>query len=216
VGSAQRLQQAVACIVGQLGTSGCSFGQPLEAARRALDPRHGAGAGLVRDEALLAVLVLTNLDDCSAANPALFDPRDSHLTDPMGPLSLFRCFEFGIACDVNDRWNLGPRKDCRPAGDWLYRIEGYAAFFRGLKPPGHVLFGAITGPTDRIEVGRQDDMPTLRDSCRSPAGLAAPAIRIEALTDALAPHSQFSSICAQSHAPALRAFGQKILASLAR
>ena len=47
-----------------VGTSGCAYPRPLEAARRALDG-NPANAGFLRKHAFLTVVLVTNADDCS-------------------------------------------------------------------------------------------------------------------------------------------------------
>lgn len=63
----------IACVT-QVGTSGCGIEQPLSAMRAALDT-----PDFHRDDALLAVLIVTDEDDCSHTEllaGAMEDPRD--------------------------------------------------------------------------------------------------------------------------------------------
>jgi len=113
------VKTAFQCIA-KLGTQGCGYEHSLESARRALDPQSNINPGFLRDDAFLAIVFITDEDDCSARNPQLFDPTQAALTDPLGPLTSFRCFEFGITCDINDRNKMGPRHNCVPAQDWLW------------------------------------------------------------------------------------------------
>jgi len=63
----------VACVE-VLGEDGCSFQQPLAAARRALIDHAGdTNAGFLRDDTLLAIVFVTNGDDCSAADDDFFN-----------------------------------------------------------------------------------------------------------------------------------------------
>jgi hypothetical protein len=55
-----------------VGASGCPFSQPLEAMRLALD-HNPANAGFLRDEAYLAVVLITAGDDCSFAQGSFLD-----------------------------------------------------------------------------------------------------------------------------------------------
>jgi len=233
----QQVKEAFQCIAADLGTGGCGFEHPLEAARRALDPKLGLNPGFVRDGALLAVLFLTDEDDCSAKKPELFDPSQNGLTDQLGPLTSFRCFEFGIQCDVNDRTKPGPRKDCKPAYDWLYKVEDYDVFFRRLKPTGQVVMAAIAGPAEPVEVklDAQNPSPMLGPSCQKAMGMATPAIRIKALVDSLDQGGRFNldqqglfnrgldptltqqvpvDACSADYGPALRMLGRAIVAAL--
>ena len=217
----ERVKQALRCI-GTLGSSGCLFSQPLEAARRALDP--GLNPGFLRKDAFLVLMFITSGDDCSAARPQLFDPGRTEL----GPLSPFRCFEHGISCDVNDRTREGPRTNCKPAHDWLHRVEDYAAFFKGLKPPGRVVLLVVSGPTDRVQVQLQPDKtPALAPSCSSGVGQGTPAIRLEALARALGDNGHFNdgtdhtlslqvetTICSEDYSPPLWLLSRRITISL--
>jgi hypothetical protein len=221
-----QVKEAFQCIA-EVGTGGCGFENQIESARRALDPKLNVNPGFIRKHALLAVVFITDEDDCSAQKPQLYDSNQYSITDPLGPLTSFRCFEFGIQCDINDRTKAGPRKNCKPAYDWLYRVDDYIKFFKGLKPPGRVLMFAIAGPTDKVEVGMDAQNPILRPSCQTSMGRAAPAIRIKALVDGFAKDGFFNrgidpslkydvpvNICHQDYSPALRLLGRKVVGSL--
>ena len=181
-----------------LGLNGCGFEQTLQSARRALDPVLNVNPGFYRKDAMLAVIFISDEDDCSAQNPKLYDPTKRGLTDPLGPLTSFRCFEFGVKCTCPgkpkcDRFTQGPRKNCVPGGTYLHKVTDYIKFFANLKKtpagkphPQRVIMSAIVGPTDKVEVGVDGKNPTLKPSCQSSAGFAVPAIRIKALAHAFA------------------------------
>jgi len=61
---------AIQCL-STVGGQGCFFEQPLEAAKRALDPALGLNPGFLRDDALLSVIIITDEDDCSTPRPDL-------------------------------------------------------------------------------------------------------------------------------------------------
>ncbi|MCK5799436.1 MAG: hypothetical protein KAI47_19730 [Deltaproteobacteria bacterium] len=193
------VKDAFNCIA-SLGITGCGFESQLESVRRALDPKLNINPGFLRPHALLEIVFLTDEDDCSAQNPQLFDPQHQALTDPLGPLGSFRCFEFGIECDVNDRNKPGPRKNCVPAFDWLTKVDDYIRFFETLKgSKDRVIMGAIAGPTPTtspkgpVTVATVGSQPVLQPSCQSGGGPAAPAIRLMSVVDAF--HGVFVSIC---------------------
>jgi len=92
-----------------LGDGGCGFESQFESTWAALekarksasdDPDNG---GFLRDDAVLAVVMLTNEDDCSVANDTLIldpaPPRNS-AKDPvgLGEFQSYRCNEFGHVC----------------------------------------------------------------------------------------------------------------------
>jgi hypothetical protein len=98
----------------KVGLVGCSFEQPLAAMRAAaVNP---ANAGFLRPDARLAIVFFTEDDDCSVADPALFEASESRF----GPLSPFRCTRLGVRCAIGGGtpaamampgWKLG----CAPA-----------------------------------------------------------------------------------------------------
>jgi hypothetical protein len=91
--------QVFGCIA-QVGADGCGFEQTIAAARGALgDPQMGLPAPegnsqFLREDAFLAIIWITNEDDCSVPpDSLLFDAHD----DALGPFS-YRCTEWGILC----------------------------------------------------------------------------------------------------------------------
>ena len=68
------LGDAFSCIA-RLGSAGCGFEQSLEAMRRALNGSNDENAGFLRNDAVLAVVILSDEDDCSASDTTMFDPR---------------------------------------------------------------------------------------------------------------------------------------------
>jgi hypothetical protein len=96
----------------QIGDKGCGFESQFEAVEyalmRAMQPRgSGVGSdpdngGFLRPDARLAVVMLTNEDDCSVApDSLLLDPAINSVDDPsgLGALQSYRCNEFGHLCD---------------------------------------------------------------------------------------------------------------------
>ncbi len=240
------VKAAFQCIA-EIGEQGCGFEHPLESARRALEPTGKVNPRFLRMDALFALHILMDEDDCSARDTKLFDPSQQGLSDPLGPLTSFRCFEFGIKCDCPgkskcDRTTQGPRKNCVPAGNWLYSIDEYVSFYRKLKPTGCVVMAAIAGPTERVEVGLDGSNPTLKPGCQTAQGFATPSIRIKALMHEFAhelspqevadikakkkniPHfvdkngawreENTFDICSSDYSPGLRHFGERILHAL--
>ncbi len=210
----EKIAEAFGCI-GLLGSGGCGFEHPLEAARRALDPTLNVNPGFLRKDATLAILWLTDEDDCSATKPQLFDPAQQGLTDPLGPLTSFRCFEFGISCDKNGR-QPGVRHSCVPGFDWLFKVEEYQQFFANLKPAGRLVLFALAGPTSPVEVGIEGSNPVLKPSCQSQSGNAVPAIRLAAVVQSFGANGLFNpagtNACSPDYTPALRALGERLLA----
>ncbi|HXI58845.1 MAG TPA: hypothetical protein VNO55_22415, partial [Polyangia bacterium] len=93
---------AFSCMA-QLGDQGCGFEHQFASVLRALEPGPNlppTNQGFLRPEAYLAIILLTNEDDCSAPPDSnLFDTASQMVSDPLGPLNSFRCNEFGHLCN---------------------------------------------------------------------------------------------------------------------
>jgi hypothetical protein len=232
-----RIAEAFACIAA-VGAGGCGFEHQLEATRRALDPALKLNPGFVRPEALLAVVLITDEDDCSASNPGLFD-MDNRTLGGTGFAANFRCFEYGTRCQgvspENER-KPGLRQSCAPdpASPYLHAVTGpnsYETFFKGLKPTGRVLLSAISGPPTPVEVklvteAGEAPYPEVQPSCalgadRKKDNVAFPSIRISALLNSFNARAgdvpgALTSSCTDDFRPALREVGQKIIGALGR
>jgi len=146
------IADAFACYAA-VGTGGCGFEHQLASVRAAFDvafdPCHAGtsctaelNAGFLRPDAALAVVLVTDEDDCSApANSTLFDPTQTTLASELGPLTSYRCFQFGALCDGADPGRSpGSKLNCevgtfqpdKPEHQ-LTPVETFAAFLKGLK-----------------------------------------------------------------------------------
>lgn len=206
---------AFSCIA-RLGTGGCGFEQTLEASRKALDPALKVNPGFLRSKSALALVYITDEDDCSAKNSKLYDPSQQGLSDPLGPLTSFRCFDFGVTCTCKgkgtcDRTVSGPRTNCVPAkGSHLHEVEDYVSFLKKLRPGGEVIVSAITGPSDKVEVGLDGSNPTLKPSCQTSAGVAVPAVRLASLVKSFGKRGSLTNICSNDFSPALSKLGDLV------
>ncbi len=132
--------------IATLGTGGCGFQQQLFATEKALTVHAAAGAandGFLRPDAILAILLVTDGEDCSISDPGIFADDDS-----LGPLGL-RCFE--------------NQEMVRPVDDFVANILG-------VKPghPEQIVVAAIVGvPPDLVELSdaqlASDDIMTRAD-----------------------------------------------------
>jgi len=216
------VQAAFRCIAA-LGTGGCGFEQPLEAARLALlcDDTACANPGFLRDDAALLIAFLGDEDDCSAADDALFDAG----RDDLGPLTSYRCFEFGVTCDEPiDRGGDQVLQGCRPdeRSRHLHPVQRYHDFFSTLRPWGQVFLASITGPFrpgDAVRTRRDaQGNPDVAPSCTSPdaSDSAAPAIRIHDLVRRFGADGVIlgdlsaEGICGADFGPALIRLGQSV------
>ncbi len=219
-----------------VGDQGCGFEQQLEAVKKALDRQDpdaaAANTGFLRDGAYLGVIWVTDEDDCSASKPeVIFNPDENqnNINSPLGPLTSYRCFEFGITCDINDRTVQGTRTNCVPRtaddpNNYLFPVNRYTAFLEGLKDPEMMVIAAIAGPvTDTVNV-TTDNMgrPKVDFSCLDPVNPnegGTPGIRIRAVVSYFNGESDlnewaYTSICSQDFSSALRGIGQKLVEAM--
>lgn len=186
------LEDTFSCIV-KLGTGGCGFEQPLEAMRTALDGSLPQNNGFLRQDALLAVIFLTDEDDCSIADPLFFDGAPG-----AEALSSVQCFLQGVTCDDAPTGSaVGDYADCSPDESSLTvtRVSEYVSFLKGLKASPHEIFvGVIAGYSDPIEIVNVES-PSLAPTCESANGLANPAVRLRAFADAFALGGTLGTIC---------------------
>jgi len=226
------LDVAFRCLA-QVGIEGCGFEQPLEAMKRALDD-NPYNEGFLRDDSYLAVVIISDEDDCSTRDgTTLFDPNDTALDGPLGPLSSFRCFEFGFACEPEDalRTDLGPRTNCVPRDGpdgLLVPVDDYVGFLTGLREPERLMVAAIAGPVDgggAVEVISDPwGNPYLEASCSMGLGEdgAYPAMRLHAFVSAVNAGAgpgqdndwAFTSSCSSDYGETLAGIGSVIRAAL--
>jgi hypothetical protein len=211
------LADTFACIA-RLGIDGCGFEQPLEAMRRALDGTNPENAGFVRDDAKLAVVVLSDEDDCSVFDTNMFDTSQTGIDDPLGPLSSFRCFEFGVECNPDNPRAAGTKADCVPRADSAYMtdVTEYIDFLRALKAdPNDVIVAGIIGNPTPVVVGTNAmGNPQLEPSCQSASGDAAPGVRLMAFLQGFPLRNTVTTICNEDLSDALTLVGNLVAAQL--
>jgi hypothetical protein len=193
-----------------LGDFGCPFEQPLEAMRQALNGSVAANAGFLRPDALLVVVFVTDEDDCSSSDPALFDQFGSSY----GPLGSFRCFEHGVRCDEAVA-SAGAKTNCVPAEDdgVLSPVGDYVAFLESLKSdPRRVIVGGLTpaaAPVNVIGSGNPFLLQPLCQALSDSTGVQTwPSVRMHALAEQL--DSQLGDFCAADFAAQLAPLAQRI------
>ena len=223
-GSADAFAEDVACL-STTGTNGCGFEQPLEAMLKAVTPStsdirfvfddrghaDGANAGFLRPGALLAILAVTDEDDCSALDPDVYNRMSTRYPAP--ELNL-RCFQYPEAVHPLERFTEG-----------LLASRGDA---------GRLIYGAIVGipedvnprigsPIDYDAILSDDDMqervnPTmpqeLAPSCDRPGtGRAFPPRRMVTLAQQLeagGARAFVQTICQDSYESAILGFATEI------
>jgi hypothetical protein len=170
-----------------------------------------ANAGFRRAGANLAVVILTDEDDCSILDPAMLSPDPS-----FGALASFRCFQFGVRCSPDDPAQPGAKTGCVPrdASPYVEDVVPFAQFLRELVgDEREVMVAGVVGDPGFVSVnvasaGGAAATPQLAHSCfYGAAEVADPAVRISAFLDQFPERSQLTSICSGDLAAPLAAIG---------
>jgi hypothetical protein len=205
----------------RLGPGGCGFEQPLAAIKAALD-NNPSNAGFLRPDALLAIVMLTDEDDCSAQDPGLFAAGEGTL----GPQQSFRCTRFGVTCSTGgatpDAMNqVGVKTGCTAStsSDLVDDVTKFHDFITGLKAdPSTILVAAIAGTVEPFQVelrapGGGTPVPALAHSCTfqgtNGPEVADPPVRIQSFLDQF-PGSVSSSICQADLSGGLAQIGERL------
>jgi len=211
------LSDAFGCIA-RLGVNGCGFEQPLASMRKALDGSVLGNVGFLRDNAALMVVFITDEDDCSVPGDALFDTASSTVDDPLGPMSSFRCFEFGVECSPDTPRRPGVYNDCRAREDseLVDGIEQYVSFLKGLKrDPSMVTVAGIIGDASPVVVENNNlGEPGLTPSCVSNSGIATPAVRLQQFIDKFPNRGTATTICNDDLSDALLLIARNLAVTL--
>lgn len=202
--------------VAQVGTTGCGFEQPLEAALKALTPStadvtfvegvgHGDGenAGFVREGAILAVVVVTDEDDCSVRDPELFNLESERY--PHDPASgNHRCFSYPEALTSTERYVDGFRrfKPDESDGFFFAAITGVPRDL--VAEPGAIDYAALRADP-RMERRRDPENPDRLVAACDVVGIgyAEPAGRIVQVAEGLGESGTVRSICDATFTEAL-------------
>lgn len=216
------ISDAFTCIAA-VGDQGCGFESQLKSPRWALDTLNPVpgNEGFLRPEAFLAVILITNEDDCSVPDDSdLIDPTQTTMASKYGPLWSWRCNEFGHLCNINGvlqtpargpAMNLqGCVSDDQPSNKLTY-LSDEIAFFKGIKAdPKQIFVAVIAGPptpysVEMIQQGNDPEMhPNVVHSCVENSGeYADPSVRLAQWVQSFGDHGLFETICANSFAPAL-------------
>ncbi|MBZ0118964.1 MAG: hypothetical protein K8H88_18345 [Sandaracinaceae bacterium] len=235
-GPIDQFASSFACVA-QVGVGGCGFEQQLEATLKAASPNaaqawtagnfnppiffgntfgHGAEQTFIRDNSVLGLILVTDEEDCSAADPEIFNPMSTVYT---GDLNL-RCFNFARqAVHPIERYVNGFLQLRRSAGLLVYAaITGIPVDLAPATPDQAVNYQAILDdPRMREEVDAT--MPNrLTPSCNVPGrGLAFPPRRIVQVAQQLEAGGAgvtVQSICQEDFGPALQSVIRKIANAL--
>jgi hypothetical protein len=212
-----RVSQDFACLA-RVPSGRCGVEQPLEAALKALSPsdtdlafRAGTGrgdgtnAGFLRPDSVLALVVITDEDDCSYRSPEFFlDPdRLSEALPPClaeeDPLWPLERYEQGLAA-------LRPE---HPERLIFAVIAGMPAEF--VSDPSAVDFEALLNdgrmhPEANLPASRSQVLP----ACEGSRGSADPARRLVRMAKRFGDRSVLGSICQRSYTPVVGAIAQQV------
>jgi hypothetical protein len=226
----QALPDVFSCIA-LLGQDGCGFEQPFASVRRALDPAlaPAENAGFLRADAYLAVVLLSNEDDCSVpADSQLFNPKSNSLAGEYGPLTSFRCNYFGHHVDGKGQppsmteAKLYQKAESAENGP-LDSVADFVAFLKSLKgDPARVLVATIAGPPSPYVVdlvpapiAGGEQWPEIAHSCTQPDGtFADPGVRLWGALQSFGKRGVFESICNNSSTPALQRIAETLVGPL--
>ena len=225
-GTMNNFQGAMETVFGclaNLGTTGCGYEHQLQATRVALyEMVTPQNAGFLRQQAYLAIVLITDEDDCSA-------PTDSDLfvddkSFPMAAAS-FRCSQVGHLCSGKSP-PVGPYDDAlenctaNPGGR-LLKVKEIVDSIRALKtrPDQQILVSGIFGwPSNAtgaryryLQTGQGIDVAPI---CQSANGEAAVGLRLKQFVESFGSSGSYFSICNDDLSPALKQIGEKLAGKL--
>lgn len=217
--------------VSQLGVLGCGYEQQLESMWRALAPStdtsfsrgaRGQGApmgqntGFLRDEAVLAVIMVTDEEDCSSPDQnaaALYSVADTSIANVLCARNAHKLHDV-------QRYVTGLRSLKRAAYQDRIVFAGIVGIPKADRTAGLSLDQILTLPEMQVAEdttsvrGQPTQVP--RPACRANggAGDAAPARRMVEVARAFGSNGVVTSICEDDYGPALNAILAKIAAKL--
>lgn len=203
----------------RVGDAGCGFEQPFKAARAALSGYAPGAEGFLRADALLLVMFVTDEDDCSSIDSALFAEPYADACTELGAITSYRCFEHGVRChDGKGSRAFGERDNCRPdeTSRYVESVSSFAAFLKGLKQnPAQVIVAGVYGKPNHVTAIPDEKVttfstPRLANVCGDGGDEgtgATPAVRMNALMAEFGGRASQSSICERELSWAMRDVG---------
>jgi hypothetical protein len=227
--------------IAALGENGCGFENQFGSVLRALGadgaPAPVENQAFVRSDALLAIVMVTNEDDCSAApGVPLYDVSvNTNLMSQVGPPANFRCNEFGHFCDGAHPGRFAPGNDVNATMSYSGCVsndtEGYlrstadtAARLKAIKnDPQRLMVAVISGPKTPYQVhwkapstadtscgAASCPWPEITHSCTTANGaFADPAVRLHDFARSFGSDGFLLSIC-DDFGPTMRTVGEEI------
>jgi hypothetical protein len=208
-----------ACLA-KLGTTGCGFEHQLQAVRMALSGFVSGNEGFLRQDAHLAVVYITDEDDCSA-------PADSSMyqTPAAGQDGSLLCSLVGHVCNGSpppaEAFST-PLVNCSAApngGGKLIPVQTFVDEMSLLRTQS-ISVSVIGGWPDDVAgaayaigynavAGRSDLLGEV-PICRSTNGSAVVGLRMKQFADAFGPAGKIISICQDDFSAAMVQVGQLI------
>lgn len=225
------LDEAMQCLV-RLGTFGCGFEHQLQSIRLATIPDYSPSAWeFFREDAFLAIVMLTDEDDCSAPpDSALFTSTTLFDFTKINPNTI--CPLVGDECGgapVPAMSFRAPLESCaaRPqpipaTTTSLYDVSEFVDFFRRIKPADRFFVSLIggwpaNGQTQGLEYVLAPSGPTtppllnVAGVCQNSAGAKGfPALRLKKFVDAFGDHGSLDSVCADDYGPTFARIGSRL------
>ena len=231
------VSDAFTCMA-SVGDEGCGFEHQLESAYRALRNNIPENQGFLRSDAILAVVFVTDEDDCSAPDDTDLFVNNAQAMSTYGVLHSFRCTQFGVQCNGQPvpPMSVSNLTGCTSYdlsnGGKLTDLKTYKDFFTkpaaqgGVKvDPNDVILMAIAAPSDPVGVQitmpcadqtNTASCPILNHSCiaaTNNAFFGDPAVRVNEVVSAAKNHT-LTSICDTDYTAALKSLGDLIISSL--
>ncbi|HXU82859.1 MAG TPA: hypothetical protein VN914_15775 [Polyangia bacterium] len=186
----------------KVGVTGCGYEHQLAAVAAALDPvATPENAGFLRPDAALAIVLITDEDDCSA--PPETDLFAMELSDQGAST---RCALAGHVCRGSHppaAEFTAPLNECRAAEDGpLYPVKVLVERIRASKadPDRQLAVAAIFAmpgkhPNVPYQIVRSNQGLFLAPACQSQLGEATVGLRMSAFVDALGPAAYALDVC---------------------
>lgn len=219
------LPDVFACLA-NLGTGGCGFEHQLQSVTLALSDRNIENAGFLRPKAHLAIILITDEDDCSA------EPTSDLFLDkafPSTQAASLRCNLVGHTCNGMPPLAMPfetALENCSVSSDpegRLIAVRRFVDHIKGLKqnPDEQIFVSAITGQPaantnpqygfHMVERGSRWFLDVQPICSNRTAGTAAPALRISQFVQAFGPNNGWlESICSDDFGDALARIGQRL------
>lgn len=213
--------------IARLGTGGCGFEQQLEAVLKAVHPAEvpivpgfingtrghggpvggtGANAGFVRDDSVLAIVIVTDEEDCSLADPSLANVHEPRF---QGVNINMRCSRFHETQHPVSRYVDG-LKALRADNPELLVVAGIIGVPVDLVADAQNVDPAAILADPRMVETQGPDGSGLVPSCTTASGVAYPPRRIVQAIQEFGDNGVIQSICQSDFRPAIDALIGKI------